>query len=62
LFAGELFGERPVRIVALEDGVAVAIELSGRVGAIMVCRRADNDGIFGFALEVRGQDLTVASS
>jgi hypothetical protein len=29
LFASELFGDSPVRIVALEDGVAVAVEAEG---------------------------------
>src|ERR1700690_26091 len=59
LFSGELFGERPVGIVALEDGVAVTVEAEwdavrgdhGVEGAEIA------DGIFGFELEVSGQDL-----
>ncbi len=39
LFSGELLGETPVRIVALEDGVTVAVEAEGRPCArIMACR------------------------
>jgi hypothetical protein len=60
LFSGELFGQAPVGIVALEDAVAVAIEaerdaVSGDHGA----QSAEiAEGIFGFALEVSGQDLS----
>ena len=59
LFSGELFGHGPVGIVALEDAVAVAIEaernaMSGDHGA----ESAEiAEGIFGFELEVSGQDL-----
>src|SRR5260370_25237619 len=60
LFSGELFGEGPVRIVALEDAMAVAVEternaVSGDQGA----ESAEiAEGIFGFQLEVSSQDLT----
>jgi hypothetical protein len=59
LFAGELFGERPVRVVALEDAVAIAIEAEGYAvrGDEGVQSAQIADGIFGFELEVRGQDL-----
>src|SRR5450432_3943445 len=60
LFSGELFGQGPVRIVALEDGVAVAIEAErDAVGGDHEVQRAQiADSIFGFELEVRGEDLT----
>ena len=59
LFSGELFGEGPMGIVALEDGVAVAVEAErdavsgdhGAEGAKVA------EGIFGFELEVSGEDL-----
>ena len=59
LFSGELFGQGPVGIVALEDAVAVAIEaernaVSGDHG---VQGAEIAEGIFGFELEVGGQDL-----
>ena len=39
LFSGELFGQGPVGIVALEDAVAVAIEAErDAVSGIMACR------------------------
>src|SRR5208283_1129116 len=59
LFSGELFGQGPVGIVALEDAVAVAVEaerdaVSGDHGA----ESAEiAESIFGFELEVGGQDL-----
>src|SRR5664280_1022699 len=59
LFSGELFGQGPVGIVALEDAVAVVVEaerdaMSGDHGAesAEIAER-----IFGFELEVSGQDL-----
>src|SRR5450432_1276525 len=60
LFSGELFGEGPVRIVALEDGVAVAIEAErNAVGGDHGVQGAEiAEGIFGFELEVSGEDLT----
>ncbi len=59
LFSGELFGERPVRIVALENAVAVAIKTEGNAvgGDHGVQRTEIADGIFGFELEVSGEDL-----
>ena len=59
LFSGQLFGKRPVRIVALEDGVAIAVEaerdaMSGNHG---VERAEIAESVFGFELEVSGQDL-----
>ena len=60
MFSDELFGQGPVGIVALEDAVAVAIEaerdaVSGDHGA----QSAEiAESIFGFELEVSGQDLT----
>ena len=59
LFSGELFGHGPVGIVALEDGVAVAIETEGdAVGGDHGVESAEiAESIFGFELEVGGQDL-----
>src|SRR5256885_13127219 len=59
LFSGELFGESPVGIVALEDGVAVAVEAErDAVGGDHSVQGAEiAEGIFGFELEVSGQDL-----
>src|SRR5208283_3957034 len=59
LFTGELFGEGPVGIVALEDGVTVAIEAErDAMGGDHGVEGAEiTDGIFGFELEVRGEDL-----
>src|ERR1700694_4960969 len=59
LFSGELFGEGPVRIVALEDGVAVAVEaerdaVGGDHGVQSV---GIAPGVFSFELEVSGEDL-----
>ena len=60
LFSGELFGQGPVGIVALEDGVAVAIEAErdavGDDHGVQGAKIAES--IFGFELEVSGQDLT----
>src|SRR5260221_1652126 len=59
LFSGELFGESPVQIVALKDGVTVAVKTErnavGRDHGMQGEEIAH--GIFGFALEVSGQDL-----
>ena len=59
LFAGELFGEGPVGVVALKDGVAIVVEAEGNaVGRDHGVQSAQiTDGIFGFELEVSGQDL-----
>ena len=59
LFAGELFGHGPVGIVALEDRVAVAIETEGDAmgGDHGVESAKIANRIFGFELEVGGQDL-----
>src|SRR5258706_10464985 len=59
LFSGELFGQGPVRIVALEDGVAVAVEAEGNAvhGDHGVQGAEIAHGVFGFELEVCGQDL-----
>jgi hypothetical protein len=58
LFSGELFGESPVRIVTLEDGVTVAIERErDAVGDDHGVQGAEiAEGIFGFELEVSGQN------
>src|SRR5450755_2706376 len=60
LFAGELFGQGPVSIVALEDAVAVAVEAEGYAvrGDHGVQSAKIAESIFGFELEVGGQDLT----
>src|SRR5258708_30544370 len=59
LFFGELFGKSPVRIVALEDTVAIAVEAEGDAGAgdhgVQSTQIAH--GVFGFELEVSGEDL-----
>ena len=59
LFSGELFGEGPVGIVALEDGVTIAVETErDAVGGDHGVQGAEiADGIFGFELEVSGEDL-----
>src|SRR5271170_7105408 len=59
LFSGELFGQGPVGIVALEDAVAVAVEAEGYAvrGDQGVQGAEIADSIFGFELEVGGQDL-----
>src|ERR1017187_2861355 len=59
LFSGELFGQGPVGIVALEDAVAVVVEaerdaMRGDHG-LQSAKIAER--IFGFELEVSGQDL-----
>src|ERR1700732_2961904 len=59
LFSGELFGQGPVGIIALEDAVAVAVEaerhpVSGDHG---VHSAEIAESIFGFELEVSGKDL-----
>src|ERR1700730_15242948 len=59
LFSGELFGEGPVRIVVLKDGVAVVVEAKrnavGNDHGVQSAQIAE--GIFGFELEVSGEDL-----
>ena len=59
LLAGELFGEGPVGIVALEDAVAIVVEAERDAvgGDHGVQRTKIADGIFGFELEVSGEDL-----
>jgi hypothetical protein len=59
LFSGELFGQGPVGIVALEDAVAVAVEAErDAMGGDHGAESAEiADSIFGFELEVSGQDL-----
>src|SRR5208337_1818966 len=59
LFSGELFGQGPVGIVALENAVAVAVEAEGYAvrGDHGVQGAEIAEGIFGFELEVGGQDL-----
>ena len=59
LLTGELFGEGPVGIVALEDGVAVAVEAEGNaVGGDQGVESAEiTESIFGFELEVSGEDF-----
>src|SRR5213079_1160102 len=54
LFSGELFGESPVGIVALEDAVAVAIETErDAVGGDHGVQGAEiAESIFGFELEM----------
>src|SRR5579863_8864832 len=59
LFAGELFGHGPVGIVALKDAVAVAVDTEGDAmsGDHGVHRAEIAESIFGFELEVSGEDL-----
>jgi hypothetical protein len=59
LFSSELFGQSPVGIVALEDAVAVAVEAERNAvcGNHGVQGAEIADRIFGFELEVRGEDL-----
>ena len=59
LFSGELFGEGPVGIVALEDAVTIAVEAErDAVGGDHGVQGAEiADGIFGFELKVSGEDL-----
>ena len=58
LMTGEFFGDGPVRIVALEQAVAIAIEAEGNaVGGEEGVQTAEvAGGVFGFELEVRGAD------
>jgi hypothetical protein len=58
LLAGELFGQGPVGVVALEDGVAIAVEAErDAVGGDHGAQSAKiAEGIFGFELEVSGED------
>ena len=59
LFTGELFGHRPVGIVALKDAVAVAVEAEGHaVGGDHGLQSAEiAKSVFRFELEVSGEDL-----
>src|SRR5258708_30084051 len=59
LFSGELFGEGPVGIVALEDAVAVAGETEWGVMSDKHCPGGAEmtEGIFGFGLGVSGGGL-----
>jgi hypothetical protein len=59
LFSGEWFGEGAVGMVALEDAVAVAVEAEGdAVSGDHGTESAEiADGVFGFELEVSGEDL-----
>src|SRR5208282_713172 len=58
LFSGELFGEGPMGIVALEDGVAVAVEAErdAMSGDHEVRGAEIAESVFGFELEVSGED------
>ena len=60
LFAGELFGEGPVRVGALKDGVAVVVEAEGNAvsGDHGVQSAQIAEGIFGLDLEVSNQHLS----
>jgi hypothetical protein len=60
LLTGELFGEGPVGIVALKDAVTIAVEaerdaVGGNHGAQGV---EIAESIFGFELEVGGEDVS----
>src|SRR5678809_982635 len=59
LFSGQLFGENPVGIVALEDAVTITVEAErDAVGGDHGVQGAEiADGIFGFELKVSGEDL-----
>ena len=59
LFSGQWFGQGPVGVVALEDAVAVAVKAErDAVGCDHGTERAEiGDRIFGFELEVGGEDL-----
>ena len=59
LFSGELFCDGPVGIVTLEDAVAVAVEAErDAMGGDHGLQGAEiTESIFGFQLEVSGQDL-----
>ena len=59
LLTGELFGDGPVRIVALEDAVTIAVEAErDAVGSDHGAQSAEiAGGVFGFELEVGGEDL-----
>src|SRR5271167_2616399 len=59
LFAGELFGQGPVGIVALEDAVAVAVEAERHAvrGDHGVQSAQIAEGVFGFELKMSGEDL-----
>src|ERR1019366_2253407 len=58
LFSGEVFGEGPMGIVALEDAVAVAVEAErdARSGDHGAESAEIAESIFGFELEVSGED------
>jgi hypothetical protein len=59
LLTGELFGDGPVRIVALEDAVAIAVKTErDAVGGNQGAQGAQiAEGVFGFELKMSGQDL-----
>src|SRR5258708_8418451 len=59
LFSGKLFGKSPVRIVALEDTVAIAVEAERDAvrGDHGVQSAEVAHGVFGFELEVSGKNL-----
>ena len=59
LFAGELFGQGPMGIVALEDAVAIAVEAEGdAVSYDHSLHSAEiTQSVFRFQLKVSGQDL-----
>jgi hypothetical protein len=61
LFSGELFGQRPVGIVALKDGVAVEAERNAVRDDHGVQSAEIAERIFGFELELSGENLGVAS-
>ena len=64
LLAGQLLGHRPVRIVALEDAVAVAIEAEGHAvtGDELMKQAEVSGGVLGFWLKVGARTRLVASS
>jgi hypothetical protein len=64
LCSGERFGEGPVGTVTLKDGVTVAVEAEGNAvrGDHGVQGAEVAHGIFGFELEVCGEDPAGAAS
>src|ERR1700675_3001003 len=59
LFSGELFGQGPVGSVALKDDVAIAVDTERHAvsGDHSVHRAKIAESIFGFKLEMGGEDL-----
>ena len=59
LFAGELFGQGPVGIVALKDAVAIAVEAERHAMSRDhgMHRAHIAEGVFGFELKMSGEDL-----